>query len=344
MVLTMTFRLAAPLLCTLALISAAPEAGSGVTAVSGDDRDAVWAPDAARLAVLHGSSESGRWRLRVVDRKGRHVKDLGLAVPQAPAWSRDGRRLAYVRNAPNGRDWQLVVATVASAKLHPLALPGWRSVHAPVWSPRANSIALLAHAADSLQETLLIVSADGRVVRALLRMSTSAARAPPVWSPDGRKILMAIGTVRVSIYAIDIRSGSRRRLVTNGSDPKLSPNGRLLAYPQHDGFALHVANADGTHARRLAAEGFAPSWAPDSRRLAFLVLSASGQTLYVIETAVGKRRRLTNLTGCLEDVAWAPKGETIAFTRTAQCESHYTGPAHIWLVNADGSGLHRLLR
>lgn len=88
-----------------------------------------------------------------------------------------------------------------------------------------------------------------------------------------------------SLERLDLRTGERKRLVTNGADPALSPDGKLIVYVhltqgQPDG--LWVANIDGTQQRPffktkdtwwyLQAPRFAPSGCE-------IVFSAAGHTL-----------------------------------------------------------------
>lgn len=114
--------------------------------------------------------------------------------------------------------------------------------------------------------------------------------------------------------------------LTGGSDPRVSPDGKLVAYVvttpdretnEYRG-AIWVARVDGSARPRQLTAGTKhdslPRWSPDGLRLAF-VSNRAGKTarLYVISMEGGEPRLLTT---CKEDVAspaWSPDGSRIAF-------------------------------
>jgi TolB protein len=152
------------------------------------------------------------------------------------------------------------------------------------------------------------------------------------------------------------------RLTTDGgySRPRFSPDGRQLALLK--GGRLWTMNADGSARRRLttrAASG--PSWAPDSKSIAFASLSCSGGPgVYRISTttvnaapevlfpsdcrgeALPAEPTITTPTGGLSDrlrtddaVAWSPDGGKVAF-RGGNCESIYDACLSVGTVATGG--------
>src|SRR5690242_6730469 len=92
--------------------------------------------------------------------------------------------------------------------------------------------------------------------------------------------------------------------------------------------AIYVADISGGTPRRItASNGNAASaegsvaWSPDSRQLAFLSDAASRgqQQLYVVATAGGPAKKLTQVKGFLNSPGWSPDGKTLAilFTENA---------------------------
>jgi len=102
-------------------------------------------------------------------------------------------------------------------------------------------------------------------------------------------------------------------------------------------------DADGSDRRQLPAEDAAqPAWSPDGSKIAF-VDSQSG-SLYVINADGTGLRRVVDLAGLMGgrgnltmSPSWSPDGTSLAFASGSTATS-----THIYLVNADGSGLEQL--
>ena len=66
--------------------------------------DAVFAPTAGALAYVTGEPNRGGMSLRVADAHGRHVRVLATVkgLIASPAWSPDGRTIAYITGSYMG--------------------------------------------------------------------------------------------------------------------------------------------------------------------------------------------------------------------------------------------------
>jgi Tol biopolymer transport system component len=100
--------------------------------------------------------------------------------------------------------------------------------------------------------------------------------------------------------------------------------------------AIHVVNADGSGDRTLA-DGEAPSWSPDGRRLAF----ADGGRIWTIEVAGGRRAQVAEpgrpVNGLLlADPGWSPRGDEIAY------RAERNGVSELLAVRPNGSGGRRI--
>jgi TolB protein len=223
----------------------------------------------------------------------------------------------------------------------------------PAWSPDGAKIAfvlgppehLTAYAGDG---DIYLVNADGT---GLVRVNTGLESASPAWSPDGTRVVFTKdqGTSLVIMNA-DGTGAEELRLKGEAyppyQSPTWSPDGTELAFqaspePRADTNSVFVANLDGMETTRITHGGSdgTPAWSPDGTMLAY----AGPDGLYLLDVAAGSVQRLTEC-GPREDCgrdshpSWSPDGTRIVFAR----QNGAGTAAQIFLVSANGSGLHQL--
>jgi dipeptidyl aminopeptidase/acylaminoacyl peptidase len=128
--------------------------------------------------------------------------------------------------------------------------------------------------------------------------------------------------------------------LTSVSDPRISPDGRRVAYvvsrtdEEANAYrtAVWVAPLDGSEKAKQFTSGErndgSPRWSPDGRWLAFVSnrdgedeKKATGQ-LYVLPADGGEPRRLTDGKASVESIAWSPDSSRIAFARRVPDEAY----------------------
>ena len=221
-----------------------------------------------------------------------------------PTWSPDGRRIAFTVEldgdpaAPYRTD--VYVMDADGSRVRRLT----RSERAgrPVWSPDGRTIAFAKRASsrtrsfrDLVSTTIWAIDTDGSDERQLVPSSGLTADTPGAWSPNGESLAFTRWRydsersfeASAAIYLVAADGSALRKLIAQGSDPAWSPDGRLLAfvsdgdrngelsYGDRTSVAneLYVANADGSHPKRLTrtrdSNERSPAWSPDGTRIAY---------------------------------------------------------------------------
>jgi len=126
-----------------------------------------------------------------------------------------------------------------------------------------------------------------------------------------------------------------------------SPDGKRIAFTSDrlGSVDIFVMNADGTQQRPLLRTRDAewwPAWSPDGKRLAF-VSDRDGPyaQIYSLDLATGRQIRLTYADASDYQPAWSRDGR-IAFRRRVYAEATDDMTSQIYVMNADGTGIHQM--
>lgn len=121
-----------------------------------------------------------------------------------------------------------------------------------------------------------------------------------------------------------------------------SHDGTAIAYTNVDSDSLFVAPADGSGAQIVgkAPPGmflYGDTWSPDSSQLAYTVSIGTRKIeLDLVDRDGSNLRRVRTATSGFA-VSWSPDSRRLAFSEQASGKGYR--PGHVYLVNADGSGL-----
>jgi TolB protein len=169
-----------------------------------------------------------------------------------PAWSPDGRTIAFARHSSEQQDMpDLWLVRPDGRDAHLLAEGGL----APSWSPDATLIAF-----EELGG-LATIRSDGTGRRAL------AAGGEPAWSPDGRAIVFSRAG---DVWLMRSDGGGQRRLTRTAGEelePSFSPDGRWVVFSsdrtgKKDVFTMRLDGSGLRNLTRHPADDWATSWQP----------------------------------------------------------------------------------
>jgi TolB protein len=87
--------------------------------------------------------------------------------------------------------------------------------------------------------------------------------------------------------------------------------------PERTRFNLSIADSDGAREKIILTSKysiFSPSWAPDGKRIAYVMLEDAGSRVYVQDISTGKKQLISSNKGLNSAPAFSPDGKKLALT------------------------------
>ncbi|MGD9564017.1 MAG: protein kinase [Pyrinomonadaceae bacterium] len=225
------------------------------------------------------------------------------------------------------------VDSLSTSSTHPANSSTFvRAISRRPWYVHAAAAALLIASVATLAYFVMLISGRSESGPAWTEAtSVQLTNQPgteyfPSLSPDGKDLVYAAeenGSLDIFIQRV---GGKRRINLTAGSDaddtqPAFAPDGHLIAFRSNrEPRGVYVMEISGENVRRIADDGYHPSWSPDSKQI---VVSTFGRdepnvrpasiphSLDIIDVQTGTKRRLVDAEATFP--AWSPHGHRIAY-------------------------------
>ncbi|WP_326541150.1 Tol-Pal system beta propeller repeat protein TolB [Pseudorhodoferax sp.] len=264
---------------------------------------------ATRIAYVVRAGRRHTLHVTDADGEGGQVALASAEPIISPAWSPDGRELAYV----SFEDQKAVVWVQSVMSGQRRRLANFRgSNSAPAWSPDGRELVVTLSTTGIAQ--LFVMPREGGTPRRLT--TSSAIDTEAAYSPDGKQVYFVSDRGGgPQIYRVPAAGGSAERVTFAGGhniSPAISPDGRLMAYvARQSGGAFKLATLDlqnGGSPRLLTdtSDDESPSFAPNGRLIVY-TSRENRRDVLMTTTLDGKiKTRLVSTGADMLESAWGP--------------------------------------
>ena len=229
----------------------------------------------------------------------------------------------------------------------------------PSWSPDGARIAFTSDRDGAYN--LYVMDADGGNVRQLTYELAPRVVYFPNWSGDGERIVYGLAGCEPPLMCEIHAHGGESRVLGEGRDPHISPDGKLLAFTKYlsTGYAVFLMEVNGGEATQITSHenpigAVTPTLSPDGESILYSDSVGDVLELFCVTVENRKIRQLTELGQFATCAAWSPDMQWISFRLTDEdfwnhadrmqlaYAERRADKRSVWVMRADGSEPHCL--
>ena len=272
-------------------------------------RGAFWTRIAYITAVGVGNNTT--YSLIVADSDGYNPQVVARSKETllSPAWSPDGKKIAYVSFESGNSNIYVQDITTGARQLVEAHAKGING--APAWSPDGSKLAVALSYVGNLELYVLDMAS-----RHETRLTNNLAiDTQPVWAPDGQSIYFTSDrSGQPQIYQVPATGGAAQRISFQGQsnqNASVSYDGKQIAMVQGNGNVYRIVIMDrslGDQVRAISPGPFdeSPSFAPNASMLLYAATDGRRGVLYAVSDDGLVRQRLVLSDGDVREPAWGP--------------------------------------
>ncbi|QTA80507.1 Tol-pal system, periplasmic component [Desulfonema limicola] len=267
-----------------------------------------WGIYESKIAFI--STGTGNKEIYICDFDGKNPEPLtrNKSINLAPAWSSDGKWMAYT-SFERGRP-DLYIKNIYGKMGAVVAKKGINTT--PAWMPGKSMLA--ATLSFSGDQDIYLLTREGKIVKQITNkwgIDTS-----PAWSPDGKQMAFVSsrsGTPQIYIKSMD--TGNIKRITFEGrynTQPDWSPRGDKITYSaiERGEINIYVVELSSLNSARLtygSKNNESPTWSPDGSLIAFSSTRRGAAKIYVMTSYGTEQRRLFSMPGEQTSPKWSPR-------------------------------------